>query len=1043
MLRKGMVVLLSKEATIKVVGEAGDGESAVELASALRPDVVVMATDMPQLCSVEITRKIVFQFPHIKVIAFSSNSSRQSVDDMLSAGAAGYLLKESTPEELLQGIFTVCRGERYLSNAITSTVVEAYIEQISAEQPENRPKKDIAILRTKLHPPSNLLTMVPRIRLIDQLNTAQLQPLILISAPAGYGKSLLVSSWLATCGWPSCWISLDQSDSDIRQFLLYFVAAVHEVFPNTCLQTLSTLNAPLLPSLPTLTTCLSNELDQIEKPFILVLDDYYRIEAESPVNDLLYHLLEHPPFPLHLVIATRRDPPLQLVTLRAQNQITELRIKDLCFTREETQALLENTASFAADDETLDDLTREIEGWAVGLCLVSQVLRSKKNRNDFLQNLHNGVMQTNAYLLQEVFARQTPEMQNYLLKSSILDRFCAPLCETVCHFNTANMAQEINAEKFIAELNDANLFVISLDSRGKWFRFHHLFQQLLQHELTKRMGSDEIAELHRYASQWFKAQGLIEEAIQHLLIAGDTVGAAEIVEQRHRLAEQEKYGWRIIQRLLSLLPAEIKSQRPDLLLSQAWVMHYRHQFHMIAPLVRQLELLAREKPLDSICTRELKIFQGMLNYWEGNGEKALQLLLEAKKLISGSYHPMTGLIEIYLIMAGCMVGQGEVSLQKLNKTIEQDDQSNKPFFVRLILARTFSHILSSKLTSTVQDGRIINNIVAQGGFSLMQGWGDYIVASSCLRLNNLQPALEHFSSTVQLLYGIHTRVATDSMVGLALVNQSMGKTDTATDTIAKLLDFTRETGQPHLLVIAQSGQARLALAQGNLDLAADWVYSYDEKPFAPSMFLWLENPVITKARVLLAIATTGALGQANNLLSSLRKDTEALYNTCQLIEIMVLQVLVLEKLEYHEEVLTTLEQTIALSKPGGWVRPFVEAGQPMLRIIEKLTDKTGSTDYLQGIFAACKSTSAQLLNATTTQSVNGIDSATLNIETLTNRELDVLELLGQRLQNKEMAAQLFISPETIKTHLKNLYLKLGVNNRREATSLARDILFLQ
>ena len=452
MLRKGMVLLLSEVPDITVVGEAGDGEEAIKQVGALEPDVVVMAITMPRLNGIEATRQIVAKFPQSKVIAFSSQSSRQFVDDMLSAGAAGYLLKESTPEELLQGIRVVSRGEMYLSKAITGTVLEAYVERISGKQLDNRSREDVGLLRTKLHQPPNIPDLVPRMRLTDHLNAGQVKPLILISAPAGYGKSILVSNWLTTCDWPSGWVSLDQSDSDIRQFLLYFVAAVRSIFPNACEQTLNMANAPQLPSISTLAATLSNELGEIEQPFLLVLDDYHRINADSPVNDLLYHLLERPPLPLHLVIVSRRDPPLQLITLRARGQVTELRMQDLCFSRAETRVLLEKAAAFSADDDTLDDLHREIEGWAVGLRLVSQVLRSRENQEDFLQNLHAGVQQTNAYLLQEVFARQTSQIQDYLLISSILDRFCAPLCETVSHFESAHMLRKMTAEKFINEL---------------------------------------------------------------------------------------------------------------------------------------------------------------------------------------------------------------------------------------------------------------------------------------------------------------------------------------------------------------------------------------------------------------------------------------------------------------------------------------------------------------------------------------------------------------------------------------------------------------
>ncbi|MBW1750524.1 MAG: response regulator, partial [Deltaproteobacteria bacterium] len=866
---------------------------------------VVMAITMPQLNGIEATRQIVAKFPQSKVIVFSSQSSRQFIEDMLSAGAAGYLLKESTPEELLQGIRVVSRGEMYLSKAITGTVLEAYVERISGKQLDNRQREDVAILRTKLHQPPNIPDLVPRMRLTDHLNAGQVKPLILISAPAGYGKSILVSSWLATCGWPSGWVSLDQSDSDIRQFLRYFVAAVRDIFPNVCEQTLIMANAPQLPSTSTLAETLSNELGEIEKPFILVLDDYYRIDTKSPVNDLIYHLLERPPLPLHLVIVTRRDPFLQLVTLRAGDQVTEVRSQDLCFTRAETKALLENAATFSADDDTLDDLDREVEGWAVGLRLVSQVLRSREHQEDFLQNLHRGVQQTNTYLLQEVFARQSPELQHSLLQSSILDRFCAPLCEAIYHADTDHMLPEINGERFIDELTEGNLFVIPLDSHGKWFRFHHLFQQLLQHELTKRMSSDEIADLHVRAGQWFESQNFIDEAIEHLLAAGDTVGAAEIIEQRHWLVEQETSGWRSLERWLSILPAEIKKKRPHLLLTQIWSRHNGFQMEEIASILQQLELIDMEDPLDETCMGALKLFQGTLHYWAGDGKVALNLLLEARKIIPEEHSRMTGLNEIYLSLTCHMAGQGEASLQKLNKAIQNHDQLDKVFLARLVLARALSYTLSGELTSAVQDVRWVSDIWQRDSI-LMQGWGSYLEASNSFRLNNLQAALEHFSVAVQYRYSINTRVALDSMIGLALTHQAMGQSDTATDTMAELLHFAREIGHSKHLAVAQSGQARLALAQGDLDLATGWLKSFDEKPSAVSMFIWLENPAITQARVLLAIGSPESLEQANKMLASLQQEIEALHNTCQLIEIMVLQVLALEKLGYGAEAFTAL-----------------------------------------------------------------------------------------------------------------------------------------
>lgn len=1040
MMRKGMVLLLKGEPDIEVIGEAGDGEEAIKQVSSLNPDIVMMGLDTPRLNSVEATRQIAANFPKSKIIAFSKHSSKDFVDNMLSAGASGYLLKESSPEELLQGIRAVTQGEMCLSKAVIGTIIDIYVKEISNKQSDNKPIKDFAVLQTKLHQPPSMPDLVPRMRLVDHLDGGQLQPLILISAPAGYGKSTLVSNWLETCGWPSGWISLEQSDSDISQFLIYFVAALRKIFPNICEQTLIMANAPQLQSISSLAATLSNELGKIEQHFLLVLDDYYRIDAKSQVHDLLYHLLKHPLLSMHLVIVTRRDPPLQLATLRAQGQVTEVRMQDLCFTREETKALLESAAAFTADDNILNDLEKEIEGWAVGLRLVSQILSSDYNHKDFLHNLHSRILQPEVYLLEEVFIRQTPELQQFLLQSAILNRFCVPLCETVCQINTGNMQPEMNAQSFIDELTESSLFTVSLDSQNEWFRFHHLFQQLLQHELVKRMTSYEIARLHARAGQWFNHRGFIEEAIQHLLKAGDTIGAAEIIEQRHWGSKQSnKDRWQVVQRWLSLLPTEIKKQRPLLLLSQAWVKQERHQLTEMAPFVRQLESMAMEKPLDNNCMGTLKLFQSQLHYWAGKAEDSLQLLLEAQKIISDTHTRVIGIIAIYISISRQMLGQESPTLAETEKKVECHKQLDKTVFNRIICGYSFSHMLSGELVPAAEKASRID-LLYQNDNTALQGWKSYVMGASAFRLNRMQATLEHFSSSINDRHNTNARLAIDSMIGLALTHQAMQQANEATAIIKQLLHFARETNQLQLLIVAESAQARMALVQGDMDLAVDWLQSFDEKPFAPSMFFWLENSSITQARVLLAIASPESLEQANNLLIFLQKETKALHNTCQLIEIMVLQVLALEKLGHSAEALTTLEQVITLTEPGGWIRPFVESGHPMANILKRYAIQTNPSNYLRLILDNCRANTAQSVNITSNRSGATPGRDTWSNEALTNRERDIMELLTLRLQNKEIAAQLSVSVETIKSHLKNLYQKLGVKNRREAANLAKDII---
>ncbi|MGB5585863.1 MAG: response regulator, partial [Gammaproteobacteria bacterium] len=489
LMRKGLRTLLESEAGISVIGEASDGAKALDQVKALLPEVVVMDISMPNLNGIEATRSILAQAPDTRIVALSIHSEKHFVDGMLQAGAMGYVLKDSVPEELVRAIHAVLRGEAFLSAEILREIVAGYHKSDDktelAQTADNADVRDVSILQTKLHRPAIPPDLVPRTRLLERLEAGRIQPLTLVVAPAGYGKSVLISSWLAHCDWPAAWISLDRDDNDLRQFLLYFVAAVQSVYPHACEEIQDLARTPQLPTLPTLVSTLSNELDALDQPFILAIDDYHLIDVQSPVNQLLQVLLEHPPIPLHLVIMTRRDPALSLTALRGRGQVNELRMQDLRFNATEVRAMLQGATEFIASNDALAILERELEGWAVGLRLVLLAVRQNKDPEGLLKHLHGGLAQTQAYIIQEVITGLQQPLRNWLLKSAILDRFCALLCDAVCIEEGAIEASGFDGSAFVNAVLDGNLFVIPLDTQGEWFRFHHLFQEFLRRQLTQ------------------------------------------------------------------------------------------------------------------------------------------------------------------------------------------------------------------------------------------------------------------------------------------------------------------------------------------------------------------------------------------------------------------------------------------------------------------------------------------------------------------------------------------------------------------------------
>nr|MBS0021516.1 response regulator [Gammaproteobacteria bacterium] len=385
-MHQGLHTLLVAQPDITVIGEAGNGKEAVERVRAHAPDVVVMDLNMPELNGINATERIVAASPETKVVALSIHAGKPFVDDMLRAGATGCVLKENAPEELVRCIRAVLRGDRYLSTAITGTRVAACENPLPARKMRARHAQELfpaaadkgspePILYTRLHRPPMTPDLVVRSQLMEQLNRGRTRPLTLVSAPAGYGKSTLVSSWLDTCHYPSAWLSLDEGDNELSQFLRYLVAAVRCISPAALGHTLLMSAAPSQPPVSVMAVCLTNELDQLEAPIILVLDDYHRIR-DAAVHKLLVELLRYPPRPLHLVLATRRDPPLLIDELRARDQITEIRAADLRFTAVETARFLKKASpDQVIDAATAEAWTEKTEGWVTGLRLLVLSLR--------------------------------------------------------------------------------------------------------------------------------------------------------------------------------------------------------------------------------------------------------------------------------------------------------------------------------------------------------------------------------------------------------------------------------------------------------------------------------------------------------------------------------------------------------------------------------------------------------------------------------------------------------------------------------------------
>ena len=514
--RKGLRLLLEEQEDFRIVGEAGDGREAMEQVRALSPDVVIMDISMPEFNGIDATRQILSEDASVKVVALSMHAGKRFVEDMLRAGAAGYILKKSVPEDMVNGIRVVIEGDIYLSPAITGIVVSDYKAMLANTSSPAKIEDASLILRTKLQRPALPSDLVPRPDLVKRIDELRRRSLTLVSSAAGYGKSFLASLWLETWNGSYAWLSLDDDENNLRQFVTYLLAAIENAFPGACETTRSLLQTPELAMDSKLSRYLINDLAGIKDPFILVLDDFQSIREKS-VHDLVGTILVHPPQNLHLMLLTRRDPPLLTSRLRARGLVNEIGTADLRFTLAETAAFLENALGYSVDEKSVETIQDTLEGWPAGMRLISQSLKDSGDLDRLVAGLKGGFAGIVDYLVNEVLSHQSPAMARWMTATAIPNHFCASLCDEMHGVDSGPGTDEMNGDEFIARLQKDNLFLISLDQENRWFRYHNLFRQLLQDRLNQYWRPEEIAALHSRANAWFTENNLTQDTIKDSL----------------------------------------------------------------------------------------------------------------------------------------------------------------------------------------------------------------------------------------------------------------------------------------------------------------------------------------------------------------------------------------------------------------------------------------------------------------------------------------------------------------------------------------------
>jgi LuxR family maltose regulon positive regulatory protein len=845
---------------------------------------------------------------------------------------------------------------------------------------------------------------------------------------------------MATCDRPNVWVSLGNDDNDLRQFLNYLLAAIQRLFPENEFHSETLLQGGRLPATAELARYLLNDLQQVPESFILVLDDYQRIE-ETSVHDLVAVLLEHPAQVMHLVLLTRRDPPLPIANMRGRGLVTEIRASDLRFTPDEAAAFLNRMLNVAVDDATAALLDIKTEGWAAGLRLTGLYLQGRKDLKLQVQELSGSSGHIAEYLVAEVLSRQRPEIVSYLLETAILDRFCAPLCRQMHRIESHGRSgkPEIGADQFIQWLVEANLFVIGLDDEGYWFRYHHLFQGFLKGMLRKQRTADRVADLHRTAGNWFAENELIEEAIRHLMAAEEITAAVQlVVDRRNGLLNTSQFIR--LSRWLTFLPENKLAEDPLLTSAQAFISielgDDAKVYAYTEQAARMLAALSTKSEAYPTLKAEVLVLQGLLDIIIGEAQSGLVHAQEAF-----DYLPENAMFVRSLGIGILSVGHQMMGNPKRAVTVIKKALSN-PIWPANVRARIHFYLcivqyMEANLVGLLNASQECLRVIRGLPFFHTRAFANYFLGAGHYLRNEFGAAESALLKVLDDRHAVNPSYVAHAGFILAYIYLSQGNEATAAQVLDQIGAHCRETDNATVLSIIQAFEAEFALRRGDLQRALQICRHADFDVRQPLWFFYV--PQLTPIKCLLAEGTNDSLKEAQTRLIELEERMTRLNRMNVRIEILALLALLYHKQSDQAAATGHLQAALGLAEPEGWIRSFVDLGRPMVDLLKFFIQHQPGQTYAQQVLKAFQAeyrkNGPSEPHSTTKPRIS--EQPPPNV--LTGREIEILPLLAEGLSNREIAARLYIAPVTVKTHLQNIYKKLNVNNRIEALKKLRDI----
>jgi len=901
------------------------------------------------------------------------------------------------------------------------------------------------LLATKLHVPGPRPGFVPRPRLADRLDEGLGRGLVLVCAPAGSGKTALLADW-ARCGRrPVAWLSLDAGDNDPARFWRYAVAALDGVYPGIGEQVGPLLGPPTPSSFERLVTALINELAAQPRAdeMLLVLDDYHLVGSQ-PVHASVGFLLEHLPPGLHVVLASRADPPLALARLRARGQLAELRTAELRFTAGEAAAMLREAAGADLPDAAVAALAARTEGWATGLQLAGLSLRGRADVAGFVAAFTGSHRYVLDYLAEEVLEHQSEQVRAFLLETSMLERLSGALCDAV--------TGRTGSQALLEQIEAAGLFLVPLDEVRGWWRYHHLFADLLRARLQAEQPG-RVPGLHRNAAAWYEEHGLADDAIRHAVAAGEMTWAARLIEQHYDAVFFLHGEGATIHRWLSALPEDLVRSRPRLLLTQAFLALLSGRLEAVEPLLdaaQQAYARAAEEPFEPTVGRARSLLvnapalimlqRSLLAQLRGDADATVAFASRAVAEADEGERLLHVVARRYVAVGEWLRGQLAQAEHTFVSSIADWQAAGLPTLTAWVLYLLGQvQRAQGSLDASARTCRQALAMTAVPGRAPPPAAGPAYVGLGevAYQRDELDTALRHITEGITLCrqFAYIPPLAT-GLVTLAWIRQANGDPVGALAAIAEAMQAS--PGPAGLLNPVPAQRARLLLAQGDRAAAACWTEQTglhaDDEPYFPR-----ERGHLVLVRVLLAQARPGL---ALALLDRLYAAAAAQDRTGSLIEIGALRALALAASGDADRAVDALAEALTLACPQGYVRVFADEGPPMAALLARLITAQRSGGAATAVPLGCLARLQRALGAQDVAPGAGRGRVTAVpglVEQLTSRELEVLEMLAAGRSNQAIASQLVVTLDTVKKHVSHVLGKLGAANRTEAVTLAREL----